>query len=457
MTLIQHRPALQRIAQDKFRNLIADHGASLVSVPRRLSALGGSRSRYLNLLMLEHRLSLDGRLTPLIRRHLPEILGRMHELVGPCEEHLALKEDGFRAIVLRMPEWHGEEVRKGVLLIKFGETFRFFFHHIDIARLMRFFSIVLEPSWSGYCLPEVLLWANYSDPVIVQSSEVLDRDFLRALGTNLVPIEIGASDWVDHRVFQPQHVPKIFDAIYVANLTPIKRVNVYLRAISRIARSRPGFRAAIALASWGGDQAAFEDMVRYYGVGEQLQVFMRVPQARLNDLINQSRVSVLLSRKEGSNKTLFESLFAGTPGILLKNNIGVNKEYINEHTGRLIDEAELADVMLGFADGTAGKFTPREWVMQHIAPEHSTRKLQEKLAEHAPGATAPLFVKVNTPEATYMDASVEARMPNITAVLRLFLKTAVSGVSDQSTGQQLRALFEPARQAFAAVAAAGKA
>lgn len=437
--LIQNPRALRRIAEDRIRMLAADHGGKLVSALRRVAKLG-PRDRYLGLLMLEHRMTADPSLVPLVKRNLPHIFDALPRLVEPTAVHFDMELKGFRAIVLRPPSWAGERMRRGVLLIKFTETFRFFYHRVDIAQLMRYFHVVLEPSWSGYCLPEILLWARFPDPIIVQASEALDRDFLSELSTNLVPIEIGASDWVDHRVFRPLDVPKEFDVIYVANLTPMKRVNVYLRAVSEIVRARPGFRAALVVSSFGGSKQEFEQLLRWYGIGPQLTVLMNQTQAQLNDIVNRSRVSVLLSRKEGSNKTLFESMFAGTPVILIDNNIGVNKQYVNEHTGCLAGESELASAILRFSEGGIS-LRPRDWAIANISPERSTAKLAAKLREV--GADEPgdgdLLVKANTPEATYMDPAATSRMPEIVTVMRNF--AVGSHIRGDALDGRLRALF----------------
>lgn len=285
MNLLTQRKALYRIAEDKLRLWMADHGGSVISGLRPFSKLL-PRTRELQFLMLEHRLSLQDRTTSLIKDRLPQIIDALPDLVPPPDPLLSLDGEEFRAIVLRPPTHTKGIFRRGVLLIKFTETFRFFFHRLDIEQLLRCFHVVLEPSWSGYCLPEILLWTRYKDPIIVQASEVRDREFIEALGTNLVPIEVGASDWVDHRIFRPLDVPKIYDVIYVANLTAMKRVNVYLRALSEIKKRRPNVRAAIVLSSWGGNREAFEQMLRHYGVVDHLTVLMNQTQAQLNELIN---------------------------------------------------------------------------------------------------------------------------------------------------------------------------
>jgi glycosyltransferase involved in cell wall biosynthesis len=276
---------------------------------------------------------------------------------------------------------------------------------------------------------------------VVQASEPLDREFLRDLGSNLIPIDIGASDWVDHRVFRPLGVEKTFDVIYVANLTPMKRVNVYLRAVSELVRLRPGFRAALVVSSFGGNKEEFEQLLRWYGIGPQLTVLMNQTQSQLNDIVNRSRVSVLLSRKEGSNKTLFESMFCDTPVILLRNNIGVNKEYINEHTGRLIDESQLVDTILEFVDGRI-PVSPRTWAIENISAERSTEKLEKTLVAagmQVGGPDRPLFVKMNTPEATYKHAEDARSVPRVGDVLRNF--AIGSRFTQPELDERLRALF----------------
>ncbi|MDR2153714.1 MAG: glycosyltransferase [Burkholderiaceae bacterium] len=447
--LIKNRQAIICILKDKLRVFAADHGVIAVSLLRRLAVVG-PRLLYLNLLMMEHRFEHNGpharRLTALVKKRLPECIEALPKLIGPNPHTFNDNTTYLRAITLRAPRWEGGQVRRGVLLIKFTETFRFFYHNIDIARLMRYFHIVLEPSWSGYCLPEILLWARFPEPIVVQASEPLDRQFLSDLGANLIPTEIGASDWVDHRVFHPLGGEKTFDVIYVANLTPMKRVNVYLRAVSELVRLRPGFRAALVVSSFGGNEQEFAQLLRWYGIGSQLTVLMNQTQSQLNDIINKSRVSILLSRKEGSNKTLFESMFAGTPVILLRNNIGVNKDYINEHTGRLTDESQLVSTILEFVDGRI-RTTPREWAIENISAERSTQKLEKVLRDVGmadPAVDAPLFVKMNTPEATYKDADVARRMPNIADVLRNF--AASSHFSQAEIDERLQTLFDPVPQ-----------
>lgn len=70
-------------------------------------------------------------------------------------------------------------------------------------------------------------------------------------------------------------------------------------------------------------------------------------------------MNILLSLKEGSNRAIFEGFFANTPAIVLKSNIGVNKSYINEQTGRLIREDELPEALVEFRSSFS-RYSPRK-------------------------------------------------------------------------------------------------
>lgn len=430
------------IVSDYLRSLAAKFAPYLLAPARRALFLVGATTRALNLTMLQHRLTSSDSLTAEIRARLPKILScpPSRLMSPPCGDPDLHKR---RAIVLQPPEVDGNGIRKGVLLITFTETFKFFHSSIDIEKLMRYFRIVLEPSWSGYCLPEILFWTKYNQPIIVQASEHRDRRFLKALGTCLVPISVGASDWVDHRVFRPLGLPKDYDVIYVANLSPIKRVHAYLKTVKTLlSRGRP-VRAALVLSSWGGNKATFEQLLNLYDLGDWITVFMNLSQPELNELLNRSKVSLLLSKKEGSNRTLFESLFADVPALLLRDNVGVNKEYINQHTGLLVSESELPDAIEHIGK-MPRSLSPRTWAMNNIAPEITTQKLCEVLNKQYASDTVsgkPIWVKVNSPEATYMDSDVSKRVPDIRKLMNCFVSESSSIEPIERLDSQIRNLF----------------
>ena len=362
-----------------------------------------------------------------------QLLANIDSLVSiPREDDLAMT--ARRSIVLKKPSADCGRIEKGVLLITFTESFPYFNMHIDCAEILKFFYVVLEPSWAGYCNPNILFWMKYAaHPIVVQATEQQDHAFLRSLRSNLIPVDFGASDWVDHRIFHPlPGTKKEFDAVYVCTYKPIKRHHVLFKAIRAIAD--PSYRLALACVSWGGKRAEMEQLIDHYRIRRNVTLLENCPPGRVNELLNRSKVNVLLSVKEGSNRSIFEGLFAGVPCIVLKNNIGVNKKYIHARTGELIDEERLPATLLSFRERWQ-QYDPREWAIENISPLETTKKLslvlQNVARERNEPWTRDLVPKVNAPEVAYFFPEHQEQMPNSAAVLSLFAKNNVRGLDDE--------------------------
>jgi glycosyltransferase involved in cell wall biosynthesis len=322
---------------------------------------------------------------------------------------VGIEEAARRSIVIRWPQLSATSIeRKGIMVIAFTRTFAWFLRQADLLRLTDYFHVVLEPSWSGYLDADILAWSVATDRrVYVQSSETRDQAALAALCSNLTPVTFGASDWVDYRRFTPMHCDKLYDAVYVANTHPVKRVHAYFRTIRKVIHRDPSFRALIVCAGFGDRQREIELLRSWYGIEKHCDAFYDIAQSELNRLLNQCKFNVLLSMKEGSNRSLFESMFAGLPVVLLDANVGVNKSYINEHTGVLAPEARLAEVFLWMARHHHS-FRPRAWALEHIAPEVTTTKLCTLIDHHETTADSrvpagPTHIKVNNPEMEYFE------------------------------------------------------
>lgn len=286
---------------------------------------------------------------------------------------------------------------KGVALVMFNDAFEKLRYQFDIARLLEDYYLVLEPSCSGYCIPEILQFIRYQDsPVIVQSSEYRDFDFLNRLQANFIPVEYGASDWNDDRVFIDLEMEKIYDCCYVAMWNDVKRHHALFRAVAKI--GDPNYKVALAGASWNLSTQDIRDLAAYYGVEDNIVILEGYRHPRIREVYNQSKVQVLMSIREGSNKTIFEGFFCNVPGILLANNLGVNKSYINEETGKLVDERDLAKTLIWFREHYR-EFKPRRWAMDNISCKVTTAKLEKLLAETARSRgekwTTPIAIKVN--------------------------------------------------------------
>lgn len=408
------------------RDLIISRGKPLLSYARFveyffLKLINNQKNiRYL---MDAHRFYPTPHLTKIFNKSKKLFLEKIDELVEN------IQEDQFdwvtmRSIILKKPITNGK-VEKGVLLITFTESFAFFYKYVDCEQLLRYFYVILEPSWSGYCNPNILFWMRYEPhQIVVQSSEEKDYSFIISLKTNLIPVDFGASDWVDYRIFHPiQGVDKKFDAIYVCTYKPIKRHHVLFRAISKI--NDPSYKVALVCVNWGGKRSEIEHLIDHYRIRNNIVLYENCPPEQVNELLNMSKVNVLLSLKEGSNRSIFEGFFSNVPCIVLKNNVGVNKKYINPMTGKLILENKLKETLLYFRKNW-DRYNPREWAIRNISPLITTKKLSSCLQKISRDNneiwTADIVPKVNVPEVKYFFPADKQNFPDSGTIISLFSK-----------------------------------
>lgn len=395
-----------------------------------LSFLHFRKTKRIRLLMTSHRYSQSPLKNRLIKKHLPYIQSNAIELFdGPDTASEEIQKS--RAIVLKNPIFNSnrECIERGIYLIKFTGTFQYYIKNVEIADLQKHFHIVLEPSWAGYCLSEILWWSKFENAVFVQATEKLDFEFLSFISPNLIPLTFGASDWVNHKKFYPlpQKCKKIYDFIYVSNHKRVKRNFIFLKALAKIRHE--DFKAAIVCSGWGSDRDYIFKLRDAFNLGEKVEILEKLSQADLNIVLNKSKVNLLLSLKEGSNRSIFESMFANIPCLILENNIGINKNYINPHTGLLIPEKDLSKTLLWYRDHW-NDFSPRKWAMENISIFKTKEKLDDAVSRHARTCGEPFTVgsalKINASEAMYYDNNVASHMCDVKEILERLKKTPIT-------------------------------
>jgi glycosyltransferase involved in cell wall biosynthesis len=293
---------------------------------------------------------------------------------------------GSRVLVLK-PWQHGE---RGVVLADYSYIFLLLAGFFDLARIAERYFIVLEPSWSGFCTPEILAYAGYDFPVFIEASEPRDAGFIERLETNLHPIPLAANWWVNHRLITPSpRSERDIDLIMVAAWASFKRHWRFFKALSQLRRR--GHRPKVVLVGYRMDKTR-EDIqaeADYFGVGDQVELFENISADEVGRLLARSKIHVLWSRREGVNRALIEAMFADVPVILREGfNYGHRYPYINDATGAYATESTLADTILEMLDN-GSRFSPRDWVMDNMTPHHATRILDAKLGEVARAAGQP--------------------------------------------------------------------
>jgi glycosyltransferase involved in cell wall biosynthesis len=371
----------------------------------RMFLWSGVQSKGIDLLLKSIRFNYDSRATRLLKKLMPKV---EQELFSRLGYQASPQQVAVRTIILSLPSVSEGRITKGVILVTFTTTFAFYLRHPQFRLIDKYFVFVLEPSWAGYAVPEVLLFLLRTEHCLIQSSEEKDRVLMNALFPAGVAMSFGASDWVNPDVFCPDGSPKRYDSIYVANLNPIKRAYRYIDAVANVRRHLPHYKACLVCAGWGGAADDLKTYIQSKGLGEALEFIPGLERPELVKIVNQSKVNVLLSFKEGSNRSLFEAMFADVPVICVAENIGVNKNYINEFTGLLVADTFLEDSLISMIDGWR-TFQPRSWALANISPVATTRKLSELLKyKFGDACNSELAVKSNDPEVTYLQSDISS-------------------------------------------------
>lgn len=329
-----------------------------------------------------------------------------------------------RAIVLK-PSTDGE---KGVLLLDYSFSFALFARLFDVEAVAKRYHLVLEPSWCGFCTPEILYYAQFEFPVFVLSGEPRDTRFLQGIGTNLVPVPIAGNWWVDHRVFRPlPDVRKDADVIMVAAWARYKAHDEVFAALGQLVRD--GHRPRTLLVGYPGDLGRDEilRLADAAGIGDLIEVHESLTPPEVNAQLNRARVNLLWSRKEGFNRAIIEGMFAGVPCILRGgHNFGHTYPYINPMTGVFATPDTLAPRLVEMIR-TAHLFAPREWVEPMMSCQRATELLSAAIRQWAIGHgerwTTGLVAKtVSLHNMEYWDRADEAQFADDYAFLERQLR-----------------------------------
>lgn len=314
---------------------------------------------------------------------------------------------------------------KGVLLLKYTESFKRFVAVYRIEELVSRYMIVLEPSWWGYQDADFMLLAGSDAEVVVQAPSRRDFDFLDVIDAGLRPVRIGAGDWIDPERFVPGEGSKIFDIVVVSSWNPFKRHRDLFRALAEL-RDRKGVTIRTALIGYpnGWDAGNIEAMIGQFELGDQCAMFDSVPQSEVARIVAASRLYVLLSRREGANKAMYEAMFCDTPVLVDAEHLGVNHDHVVPETGRVFARDYLADAIEEAL--SLDTYSPRRWALENTGFSRASAILNRTLMQMAVANGTPwttgLVLKKNEPNLRYVDPNdierLEPEYINLAAYLR---------------------------------------
>jgi glycosyltransferase involved in cell wall biosynthesis len=315
---------------------------------------------------------------------------------------------------------------KGAVLIQYNDSFEKFASIYDMNLVSQYYRIVLEPSTWGYRSPEILFFLGLPTDVIVQAQYGADFLYIQSLAANLVPLRIGAGDWIDEDRFKPPPFSeKIYDIVMVASWQRIKRHELLFDAMQKCG-DRLNKVALIGYPSSGRTKNDIVREARKYRVEGKIAIFENIPRADVSRIIHQSKIGVMLTLREGANKGIYECFFSGVPVLISERNIGVNREHINQHTGLVARDDELPGKIQTLLE-RIHEYAPREWALRATGYKNSTRLLNECLKRCALGHgeewTQDIYAKKNDTNARYARVDDQQAADRATGHLRSLLRT----------------------------------
>jgi glycosyltransferase involved in cell wall biosynthesis len=299
-----------------------------------------------------------------------------------------------RSIVLKAPRPTGE---KGVLLVMFEYNWlRLLANVKDLGYLGEKFDIILSTSWSptDYALLALAL-QSVTGTIFIQACNYSEIPSIEEFSSRLKCLPCIACDWINPECYQPKpYAQRQTDILMVANWAPFKRHWQFFDALRRMPRN---LRITMIGQEEGGHTLSMlRDQAALFGVKQDINF---VENITIDDVTRHqcnSRISLILSRREGCCVAAVESLFADSPlGMMHDAHVGPTA-YINKDTGVLLTLDHMDMQLQRFLD-TAGSFRARAWATENISCTKSIAKVNALLRSHAERRGAPWTADLKTP------------------------------------------------------------
>ena len=296
---------------------------------------------------------------------------------------------------------------RGVLMLMYSEAVLAMVAMYDLGALASRYMFVLEPSSWGYQDVRFLFYLGSDLDVLIQSPRRADFEFVESLQTNLVPVAVGAGEWVDPAIFRPREPGQEakYDVVMIAAWDPLKRHEVFFQKAAR--RKQNGermLRFALIGYQMGWTREPIEKLLRQYDLERDCDIYEMIPHAQVARIVADSKVSLLLSHREGANRAIYESMFCGTPIIVYRHQCGVNLDHVNVRTGLLADDDELG-AAIGYVLEHHEEFDPRQWALENAGYRNATQKINASLRQMSERRglawTKDIVAKKSAPELRY--------------------------------------------------------
>jgi len=327
-------------------------------------------------------------------------------------------------LIILKPKISSEE--PGVILIKYNLGIASFSATYDLTAISKDYLIVLEPSTWGYQDSIFLNYLGESVRCWVLSQNKIDFDYVESLKANLVPISLGAGDWIDSELFlSGRGNEKIYDVVMVAAWDPLKRHKEFFKAVYQC-RKEHGIELNVALIGYplGSNVEKIKTLAKKNRVFDQCSFFENLPGERVAKIIRESKIGVIWSKREGASKALYEYIFSDVPALVFKDHRGINLRHIVREVGELANDRDLANILIKMYKCPSA-YSPRRWALNNTGCTQSTKKLNMILSQWSKrnglNWSVDLVGKKNEPNLTYTNPIDADRFENEFTKLKDYL------------------------------------
>ena len=253
------------------------------------------------------------------------------------------------------------------------------------------YDLVLAPTWSPPHSPVNLVFPRlFPGALPCTISNLADLEILPRLHGSYQPLRLFASSWVNPALYQPRpRGDRDIDLVMVANFGRYKRHHVLFSALAKLPADK---RPKVTLIGQPHGHRTVETLEREmtaYDVRAGITLRSRVSDAEVVDTLCRSKTALIASLREGSCVAVVEAMMADTPVALLEGAHIGSSAFLNEHTGRWLNEQQLHEELPVFIK-ESDRYSPRSWLLDHGVHCHaSTEVLNTTLKAAALAAGRP--------------------------------------------------------------------
>jgi glycosyltransferase involved in cell wall biosynthesis len=291
-----------------------------------------------------------------------------------------------RTIVLKAPGPGGE---KGVIYVWLeGNWLKVLMGCHNLDALEDRFTLILGTGWSptDYSLVSLAL-RSLRGTVFFQACNYAELPRYEALSPRIRCLPMLPCDWINPWFYEPRPFHRReFDILMVANWAPFKRHWHFFEALARMPRN---IRVKMIGQTEGPHTLeSVREQARLFGVKQDIEFAEDLPIEEVQEYQCNSKISLILSRREGCCVAVVESLFADSPVALLKDAHVGPRAYINDQTGLLLEHSRLDRQLMRFLE-SAEQCRARAWAIDNISCYQSIGKLNALLRDDARATGRP--------------------------------------------------------------------